>query len=128
MRWVSMALTLTLALGMVASARADTTLSSPLLTAGAGNGILLCSVSNVNKKPIDVTVTLYDSFGNVAPGQDSCATAFNGVLPAGASCSSALAGGVSVRCTVTTSSSKVRAVFSVRDGDFNTTAAVPLTK
>jgi hypothetical protein len=55
---------------------------------------------------------------------------FNGVLPAGHSCSSRLSGSESslARCTLVASSSKVRAVFWVRDAAFDTTAALPLTK
>lgn len=129
MRAIVIALFVALSLGAPVTARAGT-LAAPILSTGAGGagGTLICTVSNLDAKPIKVTVTLLDFFGNPMVASDNCALVSNGMLAPGESCSSALGGGSTARCLVVTSSSKVRAVWAVRDSAFNIITAVPLTK
>lgn len=129
MRVLPTAVLVALSLGMTVTARAGT-IASPILSAGAGGGggSLHCTVSNLDTKPTSVTVTLLDFNGDVLAAGDNCALVSGGMLEPGESCNSTLSGGNTARCTVVTGSSKVRAVFAVRDSAFNITAAVPLTK
>lgn len=73
-----------LVLGLVVAAPAHAvTLSSPILSGGAGanGGQVLCTVSNVGKKPATVTMTIQDPDGDVVVVGDTCAGIFNGILP-----------------------------------------------
>lgn len=129
MRSVLLAFGLAVGVGAAVPVHA-VTLSSALLSAGggAGGGTLLCTVSNLDKKPVAVTMTMLSQTGSVFEDSDTCAQLFAGLLPPGQSCTGSVAGGQAARCTVVASSNKVRAVFYVRDSAFNATAALPLTK
>jgi hypothetical protein len=108
-----------LAFALAAPAAHAVTLSTPLL-GPTNSGAFVCYVSNVGTKPTKVTVTLYDRDGTaIAPTENDCVTAFGGVLPPGKSCSASDAlpgggtgGGLRARCSVDSSSSKVRAVLA----------------
>ncbi len=119
------AFVLVFALAIVATARAAE-YSSPILQAPAGNN-LFCIVSNVGAKAINVTVVLHDFNGNVVTASDTCLV-INGVLPAGRSCSSGVAGpSTGTRCTVN-ASGKVRVEMVVVDSGGNITASMAATK
>lgn len=125
----SMVFAAALVLGAATGAHA-TRYDSPILTAGSGanGGSLFCFVSNVGKKPAEVSGTILGLTGNpVANVQNDCLSDFAGVLPPGASCTIAISGGATGRCTVD-ASGKIRAVLYVRDVNGNATVAVPLTK
>ena len=108
-----------LAFALAAPAAHATTLNTPIMGPSTG-GAFICYVSNVGTKPAKVTVTLYSSYGDaIAPDVNDCATTFSGVLPPGLTCSAAqllpgggTGGGYFTRCTVDSSSSKVRAVLT----------------
>src|SRR5262245_28504587 len=85
MRSARLAFALAAAFGLVVPAWAAT-FSSPLLTAPPG-GQGQYRISNVGKSSIDVSVTFYDGFGNVAaPMFDGCTALYAGALPAGVTC------------------------------------------
>jgi hypothetical protein len=117
-----------LVLGMATGARAAT-YESPTLSAGGGatGGILICNVTNVGKKPIEVTGSLLAPNGTVIVASDACSVGVNGALAAGHNCTIGLVGPITARCRVE-ASGKIRAALTVLDSAFNTTAAVPLTK
>lgn len=107
-----------------------TTLSTPIM--GPTNaGAFVCSVSNVGTKPAKVTVALFSADGTaITPDANDCATAFGGVLPPGVTCSASQAlpgggtgGGHLTRCTVDSSSSKVRAVLANNGAGLTSQAA-----
>ena len=108
-----------LAFALAAPPAHAATLSTPILGPTTG-GAFVCYVSNVGTKPAKVTVTLLDPVGAaLALTADDCATTFGGVLPPGASCSvtkglpgGGTGGGYLARCTVVSSSSKIRAVLA----------------
>ena len=108
-----------LAFALAAPAAHAATLSTPILGPTTG-GAFVCYVSNVGTKPAKVTVTLYDLGGTaITPTENDCVTAFDGVLPPGKSCpviqalpGGGTGGGFVARCTVVSSSSKIRAVLA----------------
>lgn len=108
-----------LAFALAAPAALAVTLSTPVLGPTTG-GAFVCSVSNVGTKDAKVTLTLYGRDGSaIAPTANDCATAYGGVLPGGKTCSvtqglpgGGTGGGFFARCTVDSSSGKVRAVLA----------------
>ena len=121
-----LALALLLVLGTAATARAAT-FSSPIVSIGAGSA-LFCHVTNVGKKSIKVTATLQDFDGSVLAASDNCLVVAGGVLSAGGSCSTAVAGPATARCTIVASSGKVRVHMWVRDSGGNPIMSVPATQ
>lgn len=108
-----------LACALAAPAAHAATLSTPIVGPTTG-GVFVCYVSNLNTKPAKVTVTLYNEEGTaITLDDDNCVTAFGGVLPPGKSCrvKKSLPGGGAgegyvARCTVDSSTSKIRAVLA----------------
>ena len=108
-----------LAFALTTPAAHAATLSTPILGPTTG-GAFVCYVSNVSTKPAKVTATLYDADGAaITPTENDCVTAFGGVLPPGKSCrvieglpGGGAGGGFVARCTVVSSSGKIRAVLA----------------
>ena len=121
-------LALKLALAVAAPAYAGTYSTSPVQSAATEG--LNCTVSNVGTTPVDVTVTLLDVLGApVTTGVSNvCIAGFGGVLPPGATCGAAYVGALFARCTVTASSSRIRAALTVLDSTGRMTLSVPATK
>lgn len=119
-----------LAFALAAPAAHAATLSTPVLGPTFG-GSFVCYVSNVSTKPAKVTVTLYGRDGTaITTDGNDCNTVFGGVLPPGKTCSANkdLAGGGTgpgflIRCTVVSSSSKIRAVLANDAAGFTAQAA-----
>lgn len=116
---IPFALIAVLATALAAPAARAATLSTPVLGPTTG-GAFVCSVSNVGTKAAKVTVTLYAVDGTaITPTANDCLTTFGGALPAGKTCSvteslpgGGTGGGFIARCTVESSSGKVRAVLA----------------
>jgi hypothetical protein len=129
----SIGLALALVSGLIVPAYAGTYSTSSVIY--LSGGLAVCSVSNVGTTPINVTVTLIDALGAVvtSPGVNNCANNFGGVLPAGLACESFVTtpAGIDsdfVRCSVESSSSKIRAALIVLDSTGAMVASVPATK
>src|SRR5262245_1713296 len=113
-------------LAIATAVHAGTLLSSPSLVGGSGDQ-LGCYVTNVDTRPVTVTVTLRDELG--APFSLSAETCVSvPTLAAGQTCFilRAPAPGYG-RCTVEASSSKVRATLSVLNAG-HVAASLPLVR
>jgi hypothetical protein len=121
--------TLALVLTSAPDARAAAVLTTP--SAPANNGqVPACLVNNIDKKPITVTVQLFDSNSGMplSPSFDSCPVSPATLAP-GAGCGVQLAPNDSSYCVVTASSSKARAVLVLFNGTTHAAeVAVPATK
>jgi hypothetical protein len=119
---------LALVTGLMAPAYAGT-YDTSIVFSYAGE-LMVCAVSNVGVPAINVTVTVHDDNGNVVPPVNDACLSLAGVLPGGKTCYVSLNQGVghAARCTVNSSSSKVRAVLTVQDSTAGTFVSVPATK
>jgi hypothetical protein len=112
---------------LAAPSAAGTYNTTPVQTAATEG--LQCMISNVGTAPVTVTAVLLDVTGAaITPVGDVCQSGFGGELPAGATCGVVYAGSTFARCTVTASSSRIRAALSVVDNTGRMTLSVPATK
>jgi hypothetical protein len=112
---------------LAVDAMATTTLATPFVTTNNGQ-FMAFVVTNLDKKPIDVTATIADLNGvAIVPIANACTTP----LAPQASCGVIVATDTSARCSVTASSSKIRAAINVLTGNIATPSlvtVVPATK
>lgn len=104
-------------------ANAATTLSTPLVGAGAGR-VIQCIATNVGTKPATISIKLYDVDGNqIVPDSYSCPAS-----PIGphVNCAAQPLVGQVASCVVESSSKNVRAAAEVFSGP-NIVTVVPAT-
>lgn len=124
---LALALALSLATLAPTPVRAAT-YNSSIVRASVGS-YLMCMISNIGTKSINVSGSLIDGLGfPMVPSYDTCVSTHAGVLAPGKTCEINLAGVAIGRCSVESSSSKIRAVLAVFDSSYNMTLSVPATK
>ncbi len=103
------------------------TLSTPVVVlSGSPNRNNSCIVTNVGTSPAEVSVELFDFFGQkIVPSPDQCA--IFAPLPPHASCAVTAPQLVDVSCVITSSSRNVRASFQVFDENGDVIEVVPAT-
>jgi hypothetical protein len=102
------------------------TLSTPLV--GSGPGLTLsCLVTNVGKKPAEVSIQFFDLQGvAIAPAIDVCAQQEGSIAPH-ASCAASLPEGDIGACVIESNSKQVRGAIEILGEEGNIVEVVPAT-
>lgn len=120
-------LTLLLSTLLVATGGA-VVLHTTILRTDNSTRLLVCWVSNVGTKSVNVAAALTDSRGRPVNAPTNSCRDKGGVLAPGESCTLGETGNLELRCSVEASSSQVRAALHAVDINGVTRIVVPATK